>query len=251
MPPTLLQRVVYTILTYLNAGSYYKTAEEIKNAFNIASLQLYKKLRGNLVQYAPGRPLAAINFEQTSATTDSLAEMYRVYRYFKNLQPFEIPLTDSDGRQVDIIQILEVQYGGASSSYRPVLVLPDNQFSTMVNNPVIPPTQQRPYGRLIGLDLSNQTLTYEIVPQDSNNILYSVMVRCLTLPRLVNFVFDATLSVSEPLPVIDETSPLFIDTDWSDDKYDQLVFMTVEQLGFNISNGVLIQAGLAQEQKVL
>jgi hypothetical protein len=249
MPPTLLQRVVYTILTYLNAGSYYKTAEEIKNAFNIASLQLYKKLRGNLVQYAPGRPLAAINFEQTSATTDSLAEMYRVYYFLQNLQPFQIPLADADGRQVDIVQIIEAQYNNSSSPYRPVLVLPDNQFSTMVNNPVIPPTQQRPYGRLIGLNLANKTLSYEIVPQDSSNILNSVMARCLTLPRLVDFNF--TLDTTKPLPIIDETDPLFVDTDWSDDKYDQLVFMTVEQLGFNISNGVLIQAGLAQEQKVL
>jgi hypothetical protein len=75
------------------------------------------------------------------------------------------------------------------------------------------------------------------------------MARCLTLPRLVDFNF--TLDTTKPLPIIDETDPLFVDTDWSDDKYDQLVFMTVEQLGFNISNGVLIQAGLAQEQKVL
>jgi hypothetical protein len=120
----------------------------------------------------------------------------------------------------------------------------------MVNNPVIPPIQKRPYGRLIGLDLPNKSLSYEIVPQDSiDNRINSIMVRCLTLPALVNFEF--TIDTTKPLPIIDETDANFVDTDWSYDKYDQLVFMTVEQLGFNISNGVLIQAGLAQEQKVL
>ena len=249
MPP-LLYRVVNTILTYLNAGSYYKTPEEIKNAFNIASLQLYKKLRGNMVQYAPGRPQGAINFEQTSVTTDALSEMYRVYYFFKNLQPLTIPLTDGDGRQIDIVQIIEAQYLSPNDPYYPVLILPDNQFSTMVNNPVIPPIQRRPYGRLIGLDLPNKSLSYEIVPQNrTDNRMYSIMVRCLTLPTLVNFNF--ILNSPAPLPEVDLGDPNFVDTDWSDDKYDQLVFMTVEQLGFNISNGVLIQAGLAQEQKVL
>ena len=242
MPP-LLYRVVNTILTYLNAGSYYKTAEEIRNAFNIASLQLYKKLRGNMAQYAPGRPLAAVNFEQTSVTTDALSEMYRVY-YFQSL-----PLNIVDAvtnRSIDIIQVIEAQYNSANDPYYPVLVLPDNQFGTMSNNLIIPPTTTRPYGRLIGYDVTTGVLSYEIVPVAN---VVSVMVRCLTLPTVVDFNFK--IDTTKPLPEVDLADPLFVDTDWSDDKYDQLVFMTVEQLGFNISNGTLIQAGQAQEQKVL
>ena len=204
-----------------------------------------------MAQYAPGRPQGAINFEQTNVTTDALSEMYRVYYFLKKLQPLQIPLTDGGGRKIDIVQIIEAQYIDSDKPYNPVLILPDNQFSTMVNNPIIPPIQRRPYGRLIGLDLPNELLLYEIVPQDSiNNRINSIMVRCLTLPTLVNFNF--TTSTTNPLPEVDiDPTNGFIDTDWSDDKYDQLVFMTVEQLGFNISNGVLIQAGLAQEQKVL
>jgi hypothetical protein len=236
MPPSLLQRVVYTILTYLNAGSYYKTAEEIKNAFNIASLQLYKKLRGNLSQYAPGRPQGAINFQQTNVTTDSLSEMYRVY-YFNSVP---VNIVANDNRSVDIIEVIEVQYDDVSLPFYPVMVVPDNQFGMIVNNPIIPPIQRRPLGRLVGYQ--NNTLTYEIVPAAG---VVNVMVRCLTLPQLVDF--DFTVDTTKPLPIV---VPI-VETDWSDDKYDQLVFMTVQQLGFNISNGVLIQAGQAQEQKVL
>lgn len=236
MSQTLLQRVVYTILTYLNAGSYYKTAEEIKNAFNIASLQLYKKLRGNLAQYAPGRPMSAINFEQTNVTADALAEMYRVYYY----QSLPVKITPPDNRLIDIIQSIEVQYNTTSDPFYPVMVVPDNQYGMLLNNPIIPPIQRRPYGRLVGLE--KNVITYEVVPQSN---VQSVMVRCLTLPTLVDF--DFTIDTTKPLPIVVPT----VETDWSEDKYDQLVFMTVEQLGFNISNGVLIQAGQTQEQKVL
>lgn len=236
MPQSLLQRVVYTILTYLNAGSYYKTAEEIKNAFNIASLQLYKKLRGNLAGYAPGRPQGAINFGQTSVTTDSLAEMYRVY-YFPSVP---VDIVSTDGRMVDVIEVIEAQYDRPDSPYYPVMVVPDNQYGMLLNNPVIPPTKTRPYGRLIGY--INNVLQYEIAPSTE---IVSVMVRCLTLPQLVDFQF--VVDSTQPLPIVVPT----VETDWTDDKYDQLVFLTVQQLGFNISNGVLIQAGQAQEQKVL
>jgi len=242
MPP-LLYRVVNTILTYLNAGSYYKTPEEIRNAFNIASLQLYKKLRGNMAQYIPGRPLAAVNFEQTNVSTDALEEMYRVY-YFNSL-PLNI-IDSVSNRTIDVIQVIEAQYNSASDPYYPVLILPDNQFGTMSNNPIIQPITTRPYGRLIGYDKLTGILSYEISPVAN---IVSVMVRCLTLPTIVNFNF--TFSTTKPLPEVDLADPLFVDTDWTDDKYDQLVFMTVEQLGFNISNGTLIQAGQAQEQKVL
>jgi hypothetical protein len=236
MPPSLLQRVVYTILTYLNAGSYYKTAEEIKNAFNIASLQLYKKLRGNLSQYAPGRPQGAINFQQTNITTDSLSEMYRVYNFIS----VPVNIVTNDGRSIDIIEVIEVQYDDVSMPFYPVMVVPDNQFGMILNNPVIPPIKKRPLGRLVGY--ANDVLTYEIVPSTG---VVEVMVRCLTLPILVDFTF--TNDTTKPLP---DVVPI-VETDWSNDKYDQLVFMTVQQLGFNISNGVLIQAGQAQEQKVL
>jgi len=236
MPPSLLQRVVYTILTYLNAGSYYKTAEEIKNAFNIASLQLYKKLRGNLAGYAPGRPQGAINFGQTSITMDSLAEMYRVY-YFESA-PVEI--TSTDDKLIDVIEVIEAQYYDTINPYYPVMIVPDNQYGMLLNNPIIPPIPSRPYGRLAGY--KDNILKYEIAPSDG---IVSIMVRCLTLPRLVDFTF--TVDSTQPLPIV---VPI-VETDWTDDKYDQLVFMTVEQLGFNISNGVLIQAGQSQEQKVL
>lgn len=236
MPPSLLAQVVTTVLTYLNAGSYYKTALEIQNAFNIASLQLYKKLRGNLAQYMPLRPSASINFQQTNVTNDALSEMYRV------LQGSGIPASvSSQDRKIDVIQSIEVQYGGGNDPYYPVMVVPDNQYLMILQNPIIPPIETRPVGRFEYYDNALNTVAYTIAPSNYT----SVMFRCLTLPTEVQFEF--TVDTQKPLPQVD----VLVDTDWSDDKYDQLVFMTVEQLGFNIQNGVLIQAGQAQEQKVL
>jgi len=38
----VLQRLITTVLTYLNAAGYYKSAEEIQNAINVAQLDLRK-----------------------------------------------------------------------------------------------------------------------------------------------------------------------------------------------------------------
>lgn len=236
MPPSLLAQVVTTVLTYLNAGSYYKTALEIQNAFNIASLQLYKKLRGNMAQYMPLRPSASINFQQTNVTNDALSEMYRV------IQGTGIPAKVSDpDRKIDVIQSIEVQYDGSGSPYYPVMVVPDNQYLMILQNPIIPPIKTRPVGRFEYYDKDQNTIAYTVSPSNYTDVVF----RCLTLPTEVDFTFE--ISTQEPLPTV----LVGKDTDWSEDKYDQLVFMTVEQLGFNIQNGVLIQAGQAQEQKVL
>jgi len=61
----VLQRLITTVLTYLNAAGYYKSAEEIQNAINVTQLDLYKRLRGNMAQYAPGRPIASVPLGRT------------------------------------------------------------------------------------------------------------------------------------------------------------------------------------------
>ena len=72
----MLEQLITTVITYLNAAGYYKTAEEIKNAINVAQLDLYKRLRGNMAQYAPGRPQAAVNPEQTIQSTDEIGRAH-------------------------------------------------------------------------------------------------------------------------------------------------------------------------------
>jgi len=75
----MLPKLVSTIYTYLNAGGYYKTALEIKNAINVAQIQLYKKYRGDLSDYGPSRPKALINFQETTVSADALGELYFEY----------------------------------------------------------------------------------------------------------------------------------------------------------------------------
>jgi len=237
----MLEQLITTVITYLNASGYYKTAEEIKNAINVAQLDLYKRLRGNLVQYAPGRPQAAINPEQTNVTADAISELY----YTMALQggryaDLNVAATTYN-RTIDLVMSLEVAYKDSPNTLYPVNIVPDNQFLMLSKNPVVPPVKERPLGRL------SRSLVYEVLPyQNASNqiIIDSFETRVLTLPNPVDFVFTES---NGPIPNIIITSPI----DWSDDKLDNMVYGTVANLGFNLSNGVLVQSGNAMNNSVL
>jgi len=232
----MLERLITTVLTYLNAAGYYKSAEEIQNAINVAQLDLYKRLRGNMAQYAPGRPLAAVNPEQTSASSDAVAELYRTITNQAFL-PSEGYVTLEVGvdTTIDLVLSLEVAYNPSPSKYYPVNIVPDNQFLMLKNNPVVPPIKERPIGRLYSI------LTYEVAPiVDANNF----KARVLTLPSPVSFTFTES---GGPIPNIIITKNI----DWSIDKLDNMVYGTVANLGFNLSNGVLVQSGNAMNDKIL
>lgn len=231
----VLQRLITTVLTYLNAAGYYKSAEEIQNAINVAQLDLYKRLRGNLAQYAPGRPSSSIYPEQTTATADAIAELYYTMAIQGTRYADVLGAQDVYQRTIDLVLSLEVAYTSNPDKYYPVNIVPDNQFLMMSNNPVIPPVETRPLGRLFAM------LVYEIAPYGA---VSSIRARVLTLPNPVEFTFTNN---DGPIPTINVITPI----DWTDDKLDNLVYGTVANLGFNLSNGVLVQSGNAMNEKIL
>lgn len=232
----MLPKLVSTIYTYLNAGGYYKTALEIKNAINVAQIQLYKKLRGDLSDYGPSRPKSLINFQETTVAADALGEFYFQYDLGNN-NP--VAVTTNDGRVADIVQSLEIQYVD-NGDYYPVNIVPDNQFLMMKNNSVIYPANNlnnpRPLGRMNGL------LRYEVYP----TVFNKARARVLTLPTDVNFQV-----IDNPFSEVPEVAPGYVDTVFTEEKFNNLLFLTVASLGFNLSNGVLVQAGTQKEFKEL
>jgi hypothetical protein len=233
----MLERLITTVLTYLNAAGYYKSAEEIKNAINVAQLDLYKRLRGNLAQYAPGRPSTAIYPEVTSAASDAIAELYVTLTNLPFSTGQQYVLIEEGNRTIDLILSLEVAYADSPSQYYPVNIVPDNQFLMLKNNPVVPPVNTRPIGRLFSI------LTYEVAPFVNVD---NFKARVLTLPNPVDFEFGPS---NGPIPTI--IIPIGGNIDWTADKLDNLVYGTVANLGFNLSNGVLVQSGNAMNDKIL
>jgi hypothetical protein len=227
----IVQQVVTIILNLLNASSYYKSAAEVQDSLNIASLDLYKRLRGNLAQYRPGMPIASIQPEQTNVSSDAISELYRIYQFDG---PGPLSITVDDDTIVDIVESIEVQYVDGAATPYPVNVVPDNQYLMMANNPVITPIEKRPLGRMRGL------LEFDVIPDD----YFRAKVRVLTLPTVCEFTFDDS---GGAIPDIVVTT----DLNWSEDKIDNLVYGTIAALGFNLSNGVLVQAGNAMNEKQL
>jgi hypothetical protein len=253
LAPIMLEQLIITILTYLNAGGYYKSAEEIKNAINVAQLDLYKRLRGNLAQYAPGRPSSSITPQETNVTADAISELYYVVD-----TPTQAATSYADilngtfagfpfSRTIDLVLSLEVSYTDSPAEFYPVNIVPDNQFLMMKNNPVIPPVQKRPLGRMVS------SLLYECSPSNLPTTppvaISSYKARVLTLPNQVDFYFDTPTPRDGPIPNI--IIPPGSNIDWSIDKLDNMVYGTVANLGFNLSNGVLVQSGNAMNDKIL
>lgn len=235
----MVQEVVSIVLTYLNAAGYYKSALEVQNALNTTSLDLYKRLRGNLAQYRPGMPIAAIQPEQTNVSSDAIAELYRILpgvRIAPTSEVFYIDATGQGGVIADVVESIEIQYVKDGPFY-PVNIVPDNQYLMMLHNPVITPIEKRPLGRMQGL------LRFEIVPSLTS---YDVKARVLTLPRVCEFTFTDS---GGAIPTITVTPGK--DLNWSEDKIDNLVYGTIAGLGFNLSNGVLVQAGNSMNDKQL
>jgi hypothetical protein len=232
---SVLERLITTVLTYLNAAGYYKSAEEIQNAINVTQLDLYKRLRGNMAQYVPGRPLAAVNIGQTAVSTDALWELYLI---IGNDIPSSIFNINEQGvffgKTIDLVLSLEVEYPSAPGQLYPVNIVPDNQYLMLKNNPVVPPIPTRPLGRIV------DDFSIEVLPAPASKW----RARVLTLPTPVAFTF---VDNGSPLPTIVVTQ----NTDWTADKLDNLVYGTVANLGFNLSNGVLVQSGNSMNEKIL
>lgn len=234
---TVLERLITTVLTYLNAAGYYKSAEEIQNAINVAQLDLYKRLRGNLAQYAPGRPSSALYPEVTTTASDAISELYYNARNLITYPSNGVVQVVVPNKAIDIVLSLEVQYSDRPGKYFPVNIVPDNQFLMLKNNPVVPPVKERPIGRMFGF------LEYEVVPfANVDNFVAKVIL----LPNPAKFTFTES---GGPIPTI--TIPTNGQLSWTEDKLDNLVYGTVANLGFNLSNGVLVQSGNAMNDKIL
>ena len=113
-------------------------------------------------------------------------------------------------------------------------IVPDNQYLMLKNNPVVPPIPTRPLGRIV------DDFSIEVLPAPASKW----RARVLTLPTPVAFTF---VDNGSPLPTIVVTQ----NTDWTADKLDNLVYGTVANLGFNLSNGVLVQSGNSMNEKIL
>jgi len=222
-----LQELVSRLFTLLNSGSYYKSSTEIQNAINSASEDLYDEYRNSMNVYSPNNTNSSIAFQETLSSADALQEFYQIFTATGN--PLVVEATGD--YVLDRIQVLEATFPVVG--VKPVKILPDNQWLRAVDNKVTPPIAAWPIGRLSGL------FTYEILP----NTYTSVSARCLCYPIPCAFTF---VDNDSPIPTVVTTAEL----GWQADKMEQILARTISKLGFNLSNGVLVQAGSQMSQKL-
>lgn len=220
----------------LNAGAFYKGADEIKAAINMAQSDMYLSYRGSLGWYRPNNTISPVNMGETTDSSDSISECYQVFTATGN----PLVVTPTGSFVIDKVQVLEPVYTGVTNGSA-AKFLPDNQWKAMLRNKVVPPTTEYPYYRTApsAEQGSDFEFTFELVPSTYT----SVSARCLCYPPACDFTFEDN---GGPVPtVIPIVNPI-----WQDDKLENILYRTISKLGFNLQNGVLVQAGNQMEQKV-
>lgn len=233
----ILEQVITNVYNAINSGSYFRSTTEMQSAISLANTQLYQKFRGNMAQYQKNSPKAVLNFGETTITLDSLAELFIIH-YFRN-NPL---LIYKDGYVVDLVENINVEYDNDKYLYG-AKILPSNQFITMINNKVIPPEKQYPICRFkeatestLGVPpILARYLQYEIFPSNWTAVEVAIYV----LPKEPVFTLTDT---GGPIPQINITQDLV----WTQEKIPALVMLTIQNLGFTLQNGVLIQGATAQ-----
>jgi hypothetical protein len=238
----ILDQVITNVYNAINAGSYFRSTTEMQSAISLANTQLYQKFRGNMAQYQKNSPKAVLNFGETTITLDSLAELFFLC-YFTN-PPLIIY---RNGYVVDLVENINVEYDSNTILYG-AKILPSNQFITMANNQVVTFEKKFPLCRFLQMEESTQGvppvlaryLKYEILPSNWTLVEAAVYV----LPKEPVFTLTDT---GGPIPQIS----IIEDLVWTPEKIPALVMLTIQNLGFTLQNGVLIQGSASQLQQQL
>jgi hypothetical protein len=226
------EQTIANVLNTINSGSYFRSTTEVQTAALLSNTQLYQKFRGNMAQYQKNSPKAVLNFGETTITLDSLAELFRIIPISGN--PLVVSLS---GQTVDVVENIDVKYDG---DFMPSKILPPNQYRTMNQNLVITPDEEFPVTRFFEMTDPDQFQTFQIVPSGYTEVEASVFI----LPTPPVFTFSDS---GGAIPTILATIPFV----WTSEKIPALVNLMIENLGFTLQNGVLIQGAQAQLQQQL
>jgi len=227
------EQTIVDVFNKINAGNYFRSTSEVQTAALLANTQLYQKFRGNMAQYQKNSPKAVLNFGETTITLDSLAELFKIIPLTGD--PLIVSLAD---QVVDIVEALDVEYDGTFYSSK---ILPPNQYRTMNQNLVITPEEEFPVARFVEMTaVPDQFQKFKILPAGYTSVEASVFL----MPTAPVF----TLTDSDgPVPTVTATVPFV----WTSEKIPALVNLMIENLGFTLQNGVLIQGSQAQLQQEL
>jgi len=228
-----LSSVYNNICNLINSGSYFRSTDELQTAISLANTQLYQAFRGNMRQYQKNSPKAVLNFGETTITLDSLAELFKI-----------IPLTGSPlivsdpTYTVDVVENIDVEYDGVFYNSK---ILPPNQYRTMNQNEVIPPEQEFPVTRFIEMTAPpDQFQTFQILPVGYTSVEASVYY----LPPAPEFTLTPN---GGPIATINITQELL----WTAEKIPALTYLSIENLGLTLQNGVLIQGAESLNSQAL
>lgn len=213
--------VVELIISYLfslgDYGNYMSSGPIVQDAINQASLQLFNQHKDR--------------FGIDQASTDYLSEFYIVTSQVVASPLTILAYTGNPGseRYVDVVKQIEILFDGEPDNAVAVQILPDNEFTMRMKNPVIGPDEKHPIGRL------RSYLEYDIRPDTYGGAIARTLVR----PNNCEFTFTTN---NTPIPTVN----VIRDLEWKEEKVNKLAYMALVNLGVPISSDLFIKFGLSQ-----
>jgi hypothetical protein len=205
--------------------------EEIEDAVNRASMDMFKEKFGLPEEYQPGRPVPRISYELTQKLTDDM-------RVFKK----KVSLTPASGvvnLPSDYVHVSKIGYQPADATKEEVgfEIVDDAQWHSRINRKTAAPSADYPICNI-------QATQIEIRPTSLNN----VKLTYLKMPAKV--VWGYTLVSGRP--VYADTGGVngnSVDPDWPEITHNDLINRACSYLGLHIIDKDLIQFSEIKKEK--
>jgi hypothetical protein len=209
----------------------FLSPEEVVNAINRASMDLFKEKFGLPEEYQPGRPVPKTPYEITQKLTDDM----RVFKKDASL----VPSSGSVTLPTDYVHVSKIGYQPADATKEEVgfELVDDAQWHSRINRKTAAPSADYPVCNI-------KATTIEIRPKTLSN----VKLTYLKLPTTA--VWGYTLVSGRP--VYADTGGLngdSVDLDWPPDTHNDIITRACSILGLHILDGDLIRASEIKKEK--
>lgn len=235
------------------SGSDYTSPEEMCNLANIAQMQYFSMLIGNVRQYQPGRAVAPVVDGQTSRTSEELSPFKTKINFFTMpYDPTTAPYGVTDGvlalpldyEHMDAVVTLAVQNG--STRERPVQEIDGEEWAHRSDSSLIPPSQANAIYRYAGKGGTLNSVSIgekhklEFRPKD-----VSGYVSYYRTPRKPVFAY----TINESTRVITQDVANSVDLEWGEVATMNILVRALQLAGIKQADQLLIQTMSADKQQ--
>lgn len=223
---------IHTFVKFLkNQGqNIYHTPEEIDNAINRASLDLFRQeekvFELNQIVTDTLRPFKAkVEYNSAASSYDLPSDYIRATNVSHKYTNNTVASVEDDFEYCDTDLQSDSSSGSSNTVEKEVDLIPDSDWIKRQDNLVVGPTESNPIARIYGSSI-------EVLPNTVKPILYY-------LKKPVEAKWAYNISGDGRSYIFDEANS--VDLEWSVISHNEIIEKTIGFLGFAVKDNVMMQ----------